>query len=107
LAVLNYLPTITGADGTFQFLRPFSQNFIENTARSDQQLTKKDRLTLRYFYDSFTNASVLNNADLVTCRFHGDSLSQRINRRTPILQASCSITSNSAAGLKMLSVVYC
>jgi hypothetical protein len=66
LALLKYLPTISGADGTYQFFRPSKQNFIEYTGRVDHALTSRDRLTLRYFYDSFDNAGVLNLANLLS-----------------------------------------
>jgi outer membrane receptor protein involved in Fe transport len=76
LSVLTYLPKITGTDGTYQFYRPVKQNFIEYTARGDQQLSSKDRLTLRYFYDRFDNTGVLDTTDLLsysdgaTIRYH-------------------------------------
>ena len=66
LAVLKYLPTITGNDGTYQYTRPVIQNYIEYTARGDQKLSARDQLTLRYFYDSFHNAGVLNLQDLLS-----------------------------------------
>jgi len=66
LALLKFLPTISGNDGTYQFFRPVSQNFMEYTARVDQTLTAKDHLELRYFYDSFDNAGVLDTTDLLS-----------------------------------------
>lgn len=66
VAILKYLPTISGNDGTYQFFRPSKQNFIEYTGRVDQVIGSKDRLTARYFYDSFDNAGVLNLANLLS-----------------------------------------
>jgi hypothetical protein len=66
LALLKYLPVITGTDGTFQFFKPSSQNYIEYTARGDQKLTEKDHLELRYFYDRFDNKGVLDTKNLLT-----------------------------------------
>lgn len=66
LALLKFLPSISGTDGTYQFFRPVSQNFLEYTARGDQALGSRDRLTLRYFYDSFDNAGVLDRTDLLS-----------------------------------------
>ena len=66
LAVLKYLPTITGTDGTYLFFKPSSQNYIEYTARGDQKLTEKDHLELRYFYDRFDNKGVLDTKNLLT-----------------------------------------
>ena len=82
LAVLKYLPTITSTDGTYQYFRPVQQNFIEYTARGDQVLTSRDRLGVRYFYDSFHNAGVLDTADLLTysdqadIRYHNALISE-------------------------------
>lgn len=66
LALLKYLPTISGADGTYQFFRPTRQNLIEYTARGDQKLSSKDRLLVRYFYDSFSNSGVLDTTNLLS-----------------------------------------
>jgi hypothetical protein len=66
LAVLKYLPTITGTDGTYLFFKPSSQNYIEYTTRGDQKLTEKDHLELRYFYDRFDNKGVLDTKNLLT-----------------------------------------
>jgi hypothetical protein len=66
LALLKFLPTITGTDGTFQFFRAVRQDFAEYTTRGDQVLSSKDRLTLRYFYDTFDNAGVLDPKNLLS-----------------------------------------
>jgi Carboxypeptidase regulatory-like domain/TonB-dependent Receptor Plug Domain len=66
LALLTYLPTISGNDGTYQFFRPVRQNFIEYTGRVDQSLGARDHLMLRYFYDSFDNAGVLDTSNLLS-----------------------------------------
>jgi hypothetical protein len=82
LALLKYLPTISGTDGTYQFFRPSRQNFIEYTAHGDQAIGKKDHLMLRYFYDSFDNAGVLDTTDLLSysdqasIRYHNALISE-------------------------------
>jgi Outer membrane receptor for monomeric catechols len=82
LALLKYLPTISGSDGTYQFFRPSKQNFIEYTGRVDQALGANDHLTLRYFYDSFDNAGVLDTTDLLSysdqaaIRYHNALISE-------------------------------
>ncbi len=50
----------------YQFFRPSKQNFIEYTARGDQSIGSKDHLLLRYFYDSFDNAGVLDTTNLLS-----------------------------------------
>jgi hypothetical protein len=82
LALLKYLPTISGSDGTTNFFKPVSQNFIEYTGRGDQQLSSKDQLTGHYFYDRFDNKGVLDTANLLTysdqatIRYHSALLSE-------------------------------
>jgi hypothetical protein len=82
LALLKYLPTISGNDGTFQYFRPSRQNFIEYAGRVDQTLGAKDRLLLRYFYDSFDNAGVLDMSNLLSysdqaaIRYHNALISE-------------------------------
>lgn len=82
LALLKYLPTITGNDGTYQFFRPVRQNFIEYTGRIDHAISSRDHLTLRYFYDSFDNAGVLDTTNLLSysdqaaIRYHNALISE-------------------------------
>jgi hypothetical protein len=66
LAVLKHLPTISGTDGTINYFKPISQNYIEYTGRGDHELTSKDHLNGHYFYDRFDNAGVLDNSNLLT-----------------------------------------
>lgn len=66
LALLKFLPTVSGTDGTVQFIKPTRQNLIEYTGRVDQTLGAKDRLLLRYFYDAFDNVGILDLANLLT-----------------------------------------
>ncbi|HEY4382828.1 MAG TPA: TonB-dependent receptor [Acidobacteriaceae bacterium] len=82
LALLKFLPTISGSDGTFLFFKPSSQNYIEYTTRGDQKLSDKDHLELRYFYDRFDNKGVLDTknlltyADQATIRYHNALISE-------------------------------
>lgn len=66
LALLKFLPKVTGTDGTVNFIKPSRQNFIEYTGRVDQALTSKDHLLLRYFYDAFDSAGILDPTNLLT-----------------------------------------
>ncbi len=66
LALLQYLPTVTGTDGTVNFIKPSRQNLIEYTGRVDQAMGKNDRLLLRYFYDAFDSAGILDRTNLLT-----------------------------------------
>ncbi len=65
LALLNYLPA-GDASGNVTFIRPSFTALGEITARVDQDLSSKDRLTARYFSDGFHLNGVLNLKDLLT-----------------------------------------
>lgn len=66
LALLKYLPAISGTDATVNYFKPVSQNYIEYTGRGDHQLTAKDHLNGHYFYDRFDNGGVLDTSNLLT-----------------------------------------
>ncbi len=76
LALLKYLPTVTGTDGTTSFSKPVSQNFIEYTGRGDQKLTDSDHLWGHYFYNRFDAQGVndptnlLTYSDFASIRYH-------------------------------------
>jgi hypothetical protein len=82
LALLKYLPKISGNDGTTNFFKPVSQNYIEYLGRVDQQLTSNDHLFGHYFYDRFDNQGVLDTSNLLTysdqatIRYHSILLSE-------------------------------
>ncbi|HEY4357158.1 MAG TPA: TonB-dependent receptor [Acidobacteriaceae bacterium] len=82
LALLKFLPTVTGTDGTVNFIKPTRQNLIEYVGRVDQSLGAKDHLELRYFYDAFNNAGILDLTDLLTysdqasIRYHNSLISE-------------------------------
>jgi hypothetical protein len=65
LALLNYLPT-GDASGSFTYVAPSFTALGEVTARFDQDLGSKDRLSARYFSDSYHLNGVLNLKDLLT-----------------------------------------
>lgn len=65
LALLKYLPT-PAANGSYTFVKPSFTNYGEVTARFDQDLGAKDRLTARYFSDGYHLNGVLNLQDLLT-----------------------------------------
>src|SRR3984885_330619 len=68
LALLNYLPSPSqlNANGSISFQKPSFYDLAELTARYDQELTAKDRLTVRYFSDAYSLDGVLNLKDLLT-----------------------------------------
>jgi hypothetical protein len=82
LALLKYLPTISGTDGTVNYFKPISQNYIEYTGRGDHELSSKDHLNAHYFYDRFDNAGVLDKTNLLTytdqatIRYHSSLLAE-------------------------------
>jgi len=82
LATLKYLPTISGTDGTVNYFKPISQNYIEYTGRGDHELSAKDHLNAHYFYDRFDNAGVLDKSNLLTysdeatIRYHSSLLAE-------------------------------
>jgi hypothetical protein len=66
--LLNYLPPTSAlnANGSISFQKPSFYDLGEVTARYDQGLGQKDRLTVRYFQDSYHLDGVLNLSDLLT-----------------------------------------
>ena len=68
LALLNYLPSPSelNANGSISFQKPSFYDLAEITARFDQELTPKDKLTVRYFSDAYSLDGVLNLKDLLT-----------------------------------------
>lgn len=66
LALLKYLPTITGNDGTINYFKPVSQNFIEYFGRVDQKLSANDLLWGHYYYNRFDVQGVANPQNLLT-----------------------------------------
>ena len=65
LALLKFLPT-GDANGNYTFIKPSFTALGEVTARFDQDLGSKDRLTARYFSDSYHLNGVLDLTDLLT-----------------------------------------
>jgi hypothetical protein len=63
--LLKYLPALT-TTGSVTIQKPSQWSFAEITARGDQELTPKDKLTLRYFSDAYILKGVLNMTDLLT-----------------------------------------
>ena len=82
LALLKYLPTVSNANATVNYLKPSSMNYIEYTARGDQKLSANDHLTVRYFYDRYDQKGVLDLTDLLTysdqasIRYHNALISE-------------------------------
>jgi hypothetical protein len=65
--LLGYLPlSQENASGTVSFQAPSFYDLGETTARYDQQIGDKDRLTVRYFQDNYGLDGVLNLQNLLT-----------------------------------------
>ncbi len=60
LALLNYIPVAASNGTPFSYLQPNLQNYNEFIGRYDQELTAKDRLTMRYYLDKFHIDGVLD-----------------------------------------------
>ena len=82
IALLKYLPTVSNANASVNYLKPSSMNYIEYTARGDQKLSANDHLTVRYFYDRYDQKGVLDLTDLLTysdqasIRYHNALISE-------------------------------
>jgi len=65
LNLLKYLPAATST-GSVTIQKPVSYSQAEMTARVDHELTPKDKLTLRYFSDSYILLGVEDLTNLLT-----------------------------------------
>ena len=63
--LLTYLPS-GGSSGSYIFRKPTFEDLDELTARYDQQIGDKDRLTVRYFSDNYHLDGVLDLTNLLT-----------------------------------------
>lgn len=59
IALTKYLPAATG-NGLVFYGQPLAQNFDEMVSRVDYNISDKDRLSGRYFFDRFYNAPSLD-----------------------------------------------
>lgn len=64
--VLKYLPALTTSGNPGAVIKPSFYRQAEITTRADDELTPKDKLTLRYFSDAYVLQSVLDLKDLLT-----------------------------------------
>ena len=51
LALLNYIPVVSASGTPYPYFQNNSQNYDEYIGKYDQELTAKDRMTMRYFLD--------------------------------------------------------
>lgn len=65
LNLFKYLPPLT-TSGQETIQKPLIYGQAEITARVDQELTPKDKMTVRYFSDAYSLTGVLNTQDLLT-----------------------------------------
>jgi len=64
-SMLTYLPALT-ASGAELVIKPNVFTSAEITARADEELSSKDKLTERYFSDAYVLNGVLNTSNLLT-----------------------------------------
>jgi hypothetical protein len=61
------LATATQSNGFVTFVQPFApQDFDEEIIRIDHALTPSDRLTGRYFLDTYINPAIDTDSDILT-----------------------------------------
>src|SRR5215469_1578219 len=65
LAVEKLLPQV-GGNGQLRYVEPANQNFHEFLGRVDHSLSDIDKISARYFYDRFSQPSVLDPANILT-----------------------------------------
>lgn len=81
LALMKYLPAASGSGLVF-YGQPLAQNFDEMVSRVDHNISDKDRLTGRYFFDRFYNApsldlkNYLNNSSFTVIDSHNLMLNE-------------------------------
>jgi len=68
LNLLTYLPppSALNSSGSINFQKPNNYDLDEVTARFDQQIKQKDKLTVRFFRDTYNLDGVLDLKDLLT-----------------------------------------
>ncbi len=67
LNVLKYIPAVTG-DGRMQVPRLIGQDDNQAVAKVDQQLGRSNQLSVRYFFDHFTNDPTYTEGNLLSYR---------------------------------------
>ncbi|HXE13524.1 MAG TPA: carboxypeptidase regulatory-like domain-containing protein [Bryobacteraceae bacterium] len=81
VALTKYLPAATGSGLVF-YGQPLAQNFDEMVSRIDHNISDKDRLSGRYFFDRFYNTpsldlkNYLSNSSFTTINSHNLMLNE-------------------------------
>ena len=75
--LLNYLPRATG-NGRVTYGQPLVNTLNEYTTKEDYAISAKDRLSARYFYDSFYQPGELVNSNLLTYADYTSFTSQNV-----------------------------
>ncbi len=65
LAIMKYMPVV-GGNGIVFYSAPVHQNFNEWLGRVDHEISDKDRLSVRYYIDKFTNAAVYTPTNILS-----------------------------------------
>ncbi len=65
IGTMKFLPQIGGTGQVF-YSSPLHQNFNEWLGRIDHNISDKDRLSARYYYDRFSNASVYTPSNILS-----------------------------------------
>ncbi|MGC4055280.1 MAG: carboxypeptidase regulatory-like domain-containing protein [Paludibaculum sp.] len=73
---MKYLPVQSAGNGRIFYSTPLAQNFNEFLTRGDHTFSEKDRLSMRYFYDKFTNKSFLEQTNYLANSNYSTIISQ-------------------------------
>jgi len=76
VAFLKYLPVSSAVDGRLFYSQPVVQDFDEYIARGDHAISDHDHVSLRYFYDRFTNAGFLDPRNYLSFQNFSTIISQ-------------------------------
>ncbi|MDR3724484.1 MAG: carboxypeptidase regulatory-like domain-containing protein [Terracidiphilus sp.] len=72
LALLNYIPVVSASGTPYPYFQNNSQNYDEYIGKYDQELSAKDRMTMRYFLDKFHFVGVLDPKNYLTYQDQSD-----------------------------------
>jgi Carboxypeptidase regulatory-like domain len=76
VAFLKYLPVSAVPNGQLFYSQPVVQNFDEYVARGDHAIGDHDHVSLRYFYDRFSNAGFLDPTNYLSFQNFSTIISQ-------------------------------
>src|SRR6185503_13032038 len=80
--VTSFIPAV-GGDGFTVVPRPIHWQQDQGVVKVDHQLNSKDRLSVRYFIDHFTNAGTYDPSNLLSYR--NPTLASRVRSQSGVL----------------------